>query len=178
MNDDAFKMAVDQPQPHSHRDRSPVGASCRYAADMRSSGAPPLALNRAKIALNKISSSAAGESSKPVAPLLTKDISIRDRPSSSSPVKSAIVKDPGQFCLCQPDPKIPRPRNGKVSRIQFEAHDLIDLAFILYRQHYQAAVVAQNPGLANPEISKIIGEHWRALPDETKDEWKALAEVS
>lgn len=50
-------------------------------------------------------------------------------------------------------------------------------AFILYRQHYQAAVVAQNPGLANPEISKIIGEHWRALPDKTKDEWKALAEV-
>eukprot|EP00136_Aspergillus_niger_P009731 XP_001401947.2 hypothetical protein ANI_1_958184 [Aspergillus niger CBS 513.88] len=54
------------------------------------------------------------------------------------------------------------------------AHRL--LAFILYRQHYQAAVVAQNPGLANPEISKIIGEQWRGLPQETKDEWKALAE--
>lgn len=51
------------------------------------------------------------------------------------------------------------------------------LAFILYRQHYQAAVVAQNPGLANPDISKIIGEQWRKLPQETKDEWKALAEV-
>lgn len=51
-------------------------------------------------------------------------------------------------------------------------------AFILYRQHYQAAVVAQNPGLANPEISKIIGEQWRALPNETKSEWKALAEVN
>jgi hypothetical protein len=50
-------------------------------------------------------------------------------------------------------------------------------AFILYRQHYQAAVVAQNPGLANPDISKIIGEQWRKLPQETKDEWKALAEV-
>jgi HMG box factor len=51
------------------------------------------------------------------------------------------------------------------------------LAFILYRQHYQAAVVAQNPGLANPEISKIIGEQWRKLPQATKDEWKNLAEV-
>jgi HMG (high mobility group) box len=38
-------------------------------------------------------------------------------------------------------------------------------------------VVAQNPGLANPEISKIIGEQWRALPAETKEEWKALAAV-
>lgn len=37
--------------------------------------------------------------------------------------------------------------------------------------------MAQNPGLANPEISKIIGEQWRALPNETKSEWKALAEV-
>lgn len=51
-------------------------------------------------------------------------------------------------------------------------------AFILYRQHYQAAVVSQNPGLANPDISKIIGEQWRKLPQETKDEWKALAEAS
>lgn len=38
--------------------------------------------------------------------------------------------------------------------------------------------MAQNPGLANPEISKIIGEQWRALPEEAKKEWKALAEVS
>jgi HMG box factor, other len=50
-------------------------------------------------------------------------------------------------------------------------------AFILYRQHYQGAVVAQNPGLANPEISKIIGELWRKLPNDTKTDWKNLAEV-
>jgi len=50
-------------------------------------------------------------------------------------------------------------------------------AFILYRQHYQGAVVAQHPGLANPEISKIIGEQWRQLPTEVKNEWKLLAEV-
>lgn len=38
--------------------------------------------------------------------------------------------------------------------------------------------MAQHPGLANPDISKIIGEQWRKLPQESKDEWKALAEVS
>lgn len=65
-----------------------------------------------------------------------------------------------QVCICQPDPKIPRPRN----------------AFILYRQHYQANVVAQHPGLANPEISKIIGEQWRNEAEEVKSEWKGLAE--
>ncbi|AEO61391.1 hypothetical protein MYCTH_2070581, partial [Thermothelomyces thermophilus ATCC 42464] len=48
--------------------------------------------------------------------------------------------------------------------------------FILYRQHHQARVVQQNPGLANPEISKIIGEQWRAESEEAKSQWKLLAE--
>jgi HMG box factor len=51
-------------------------------------------------------------------------------------------------------------------------------AFILYRQHYQAQVTAQNPGLANPEISKIIGEQWRCQAPEVKNDWKKLAEVN
>jgi HMG box factor len=42
--------------------------------------------------------------------------SVSERSSSSSPVKSAAptssVDSATQFCLCQPDPKIPRPRNG------------------------------------------------------------------
>ncbi|KAK0705052.1 hypothetical protein B0H67DRAFT_593040 [Lasiosphaeris hirsuta] len=68
--------------------------------------------------------------------------------------------DTNLICLCTPAPKVPRPRN----------------AFILYRQHHQAAVVARNPGLANPEISKIIGENWRDEPEEHKNQWKRLAE--
>ena len=51
------------------------------------------------------------------------------------------------------------------------------VAFILYRQHYQAQVVAQHPGLANPEISKIIGEQWREQAPEVKSDWTRLAEV-
>jgi hypothetical protein len=38
-------------------------------------------------------------------------------------------------------------------------------------------VVAQNPGLANPDISKIIGEQWRNEPEGEKNRWKAYAEV-
>ncbi|KXJ86683.1 hypothetical protein Micbo1qcDRAFT_218863 [Microdochium bolleyi] len=64
------------------------------------------------------------------------------------------------ICLCTRAPKIPRPRN----------------AFILYRQHHQASVAANNPGLANPEISKLIGEQWREQPDDVKESWKRLAE--
>ncbi|KAI1506107.1 hypothetical protein F5X99DRAFT_426145 [Biscogniauxia marginata] len=68
---------------------------------------------------------------------------------------------PGDLiCLCTKAPKVPRPRN----------------AFILYRQHWQGYVAAQNPGLANPDISKLIGEKWRAQPEKVKNEWKQLAE--
>ncbi|KAJ5988053.1 hypothetical protein N7481_003263 [Penicillium waksmanii] len=86
----------------------------------------------------------------------------RSPPSSgsSSPAKSGKEEYASQWCLCKPDPKIPRPRN----------------AFILYRQHHQAAVVSHNPGLANPEISKIIGMQWRALTEGEKNKWRALAE--
>ncbi|KAH6683084.1 hypothetical protein B0J14DRAFT_138069 [Halenospora varia] len=80
--------------------------------------------------------------------------------SGNTSIPSAIESTREQVCLCQPDPKIPRPRN----------------AFILYRQHYQAQVVQQHPGLANPEISKIIGEQWREQAPEVKSEWKRLAE--
>ncbi|KAK4122852.1 hypothetical protein N657DRAFT_539986, partial [Parathielavia appendiculata] len=81
---------------------------------------------------------------------------------STPPTASSRPFDGGSdlICLCTPAPKVPRPRN----------------AFILYRQHHQAHVVQQNPGLANPEISKIIGEQWRLEPEERKSQWKLLAE--
>ena len=36
--------------------------------------------------------------------------------------------------------------------------------------------MAKNPGLVNPDISKIIGEQWRAEPQLVKENWKELAE--
>lgn len=58
----------------------------------------------------------------------------------------------------------------------FEATDT-EAAFILFRQHQQASIIAQNPGIPNPEVSKIIGEQWRGLSAEAKEEWNLLAEV-
>ncbi|KAI1780662.1 hypothetical protein F4818DRAFT_451067 [Hypoxylon cercidicola] len=78
-----------------------------------------------------------------------------------STAKSNISEGPRELiCLCTKAPKVPRPRN----------------AFILYRQHYQGQVAARHPGLANPEISKLIGEQWREQPEDVKDSWKRLAE--
>lgn len=37
-------------------------------------------------------------------------------------------------------------------------------------------MVLKYPGLANPEISKIIGDQWQKTDDETKNYWKRLAE--
>ncbi|TAQ89161.1 Nucleoside-triphosphate phosphatase [Chlorociboria aeruginascens] len=85
------------------------------------------------------------------------DLALNSASPNGPPTSNSIRE---QVCLCQPDPKIPRPRN----------------AFILYRQHYQAQVVAQHPGLANPDISKIIGEQWREQAPEVKSDWKRLAE--
>ncbi|KAK6226144.1 HMG box protein [Colletotrichum tabaci] len=76
----------------------------------------------------------------------------------TGPMGSEGGKD--YICLCTPALKVPRPRN----------------AFILYRQHHQAQVIAQHPGLSNPEISKIIGEQWRIQSEDVKESWKKLAE--
>jgi hypothetical protein len=55
---------------------------------------------------------------------------------------------------------------------------ILCVAFILYRQHHQQAITARNPGLNNPDISKIIGEQWKAEGDEQKKVWQDLAQVS
>ncbi|KAL7624513.1 slightly ste11-like protein [Parahypoxylon ruwenzoriense] len=87
---------------------------------------------------------------------------IRDlRLYTPNTARSTTSEGPRELiCLCTKAPKVPRPRN----------------AFILYRQHFQGQVAARHPGLANPEISKLIGEQWREQPEEVKNNWKRLAE--
>ncbi|ODA81607.1 hypothetical protein RJ55_00107 [Drechmeria coniospora] len=89
------------------------------------------------------------------------DHAMSDSPTAKRLVLHSQQDGPRDFlCLCTPAPKIPRPRN----------------AFILYRQHHQARVTADNPKLSNPDISKIIGEMWGNESHEVKSRWKALAE--
>ncbi|RGP73546.1 hmg box [Fusarium sporotrichioides] len=103
-----------------------------------------------------------GLSRKRVASINTVDASYGrlERLQLSTPTSMASSGGTRDICLCAPVPKIPRPRN----------------AFILYRQHHQAQVVARNPNLSNPDISKIIGEQWKDEPQEVKDNWKGLAD--
>ncbi|KIW15927.1 hypothetical protein PV08_05977 [Exophiala spinifera] len=81
-----------------------------------------------------------------------------DRPQSE--VTSIGPSAREHLCLCPSEPKIPRPRNS----------------FMLFRQHRQSSIMAQNPGLQIPDVSKIIGEQWRRLSSEAKEEWNMLAE--
>lgn len=105
-----------------HPADGPVGPSVRYS-DPRSTGVHQthqhqhISLNASKEA-HKLSSNG---SLKPVGPMIsTKELSVRDRSdrsssssaSSTSPIKPQ-KESTTQFCLCQPDPKIPRPRNGE-----------------------------------------------------------------
>ena len=38
--------------------------------------------------------------------------------------------------------------------------------------------MAENPGLPNPDISKIIGKIWKGLPLKEQEPWKKHADVS
>ncbi|KAK7946535.1 HMG box transcriptional regulator [Apiospora aurea] len=49
-------------------------------------------------------------------------------------------------------------------------------SFMLYRKHVHGEVTAQNPGVKNSEISKIIGQQWRNLPEEEKAIWRLRQE--
>ncbi|GJN74395.1 SNF2 family helicase [Purpureocillium lilacinum] len=88
------------------------------------------------------------------------DRGMQESPSASSAGTQRQDGARDLICLCTPAPKIPRPRN----------------AFILYRQHHQAQVTADNPKLSNPDISKIIGEKWKNEDEDVKQTWKNLAE--
>jgi hypothetical protein len=129
-----------------------------------------------------------------------------ERLQLSTPTSMASSEGTRDICLCAPVPKIPRPRNGELhlSLLSSYHHRDVDcmkfvdsvsttfiqtpvcscfmftnttcVAFILYRQHHQAQVVARNPNLSNPDISKIIGEQWKDEPQEVKDNWKSLAD--
>jgi HMG box factor len=95
-------------------------------------------LNREKAAQNQIPVRIL-TATKQVAALADED-SPQDRSASSSPTKPGSAKESAtQFCLCQPDPKIPRPRNGTCNRIISPGHfilrDLLQIAISCNSRH-------------------------------------------
>ncbi|KAI8904918.1 hypothetical protein DFJ77DRAFT_443834 [Powellomyces hirtus] len=49
-------------------------------------------------------------------------------------------------------------------------------SWILYRQEKHPIVLAQNEGISNNEISKVVAEWWKKEPDEVKNVYKSRAE--
>lgn len=47
---------------------------------------------------------------------------------------------------------------------------------MLYRKHHHVAIAKENPGLDNPQLSKLIAKIWNAETDEEKSKWKLRAE--
>jgi HMG box factor, other len=70
-------------------------------------------VNREKVAQNNLSSSILTIDKSVTTSNGEGEIFTREESTSSSSSQSDPPKEQGaQFCLCQPDPKIPRPRNG------------------------------------------------------------------
>ncbi|KAK3902739.1 HMG box protein [Staphylotrichum tortipilum] len=149
---------------------SSVSSSSSSSATTTVPAGPPSPTSPPPVAA---AAAAAGSSESPRRPITKKRAaSINTEEANRPKIEHLNLTTPGTasprpfdtsnafICLCTPPPKVPRPRN----------------AFILYRQHHQSEVVQQNPGLANPDISKIIGEKWREEPEECKNLWKQLAE--
>jgi hypothetical protein len=125
MNDHLPKSYMALPHRPGPGGMSPVAENARYtssASEMRPNGVAQThrhlaSYGRARGSIkNESAMSPMQQHVKPGPMISTKDLA-RDRSASSSgsssPIKSA--KSEGlQFCLCQPDPKIPRPRNGEL----------------------------------------------------------------
>lgn len=137
-------------------DGGPVGPSVRYS-DTRSAVHQThqhISQNASKephphphLHPHKMSSNG---SVKPVGPMIsTKELPLRDRSdrsssssaSSNSPIKSQ-KESAMQFCLCQPDPKIPRPRNGE-SILSAPSLEIGKWHFFLFRLFLFLVLVSQ-----------------------------------
>lgn len=117
------KIMNDLPMSHGalpHRP-DPIGPGCRYA-DYRANTVPQIHQQMAMYH-GRPEPYTPPVDKHPMAmysrqaSLSTGPLPLRERsPSSSgssSPIKPSKEDYPGQWCLCKPDPKIPRPRNGE-----------------------------------------------------------------
>ncbi|KIW01082.1 uncharacterized protein PV09_07372 [Verruconis gallopava] len=164
--------SLDESEPSASKTAGPVSSISLRPRSNRYIAEPGQTLNRDITAIDHQSQNLAASTSSFEAARSSPESMTRQHPALFPPESLSSHKNENtsrpsttaeavlDICLCQPDPKIPRPRN----------------AFILYRQHHQQNIILQHRGLSNPEISKIAGQLWQAEPEEVKNTWKAFAE--
>lgn len=105
------KIMNDSPMSHGALPLrpDPLGAACRYPEARHPSTVP---MNQYMATLNRTKSELSPQMARSAGPLLTtNDLALRDCSSSSSRGSSPKMSKEISWCLCKPDPKIPRPRN-------------------------------------------------------------------
>ncbi|ETI27849.1 hypothetical protein G647_00298 [Cladophialophora carrionii CBS 160.54] len=161
----ALRRTSSLSQHHLFRDRSQDRAAAREDGLRRNTDHVPAHKGSMSTAatsqecIGELQIPANGHSGSASSPVRERSLEMAET-GSEHPVGRSNSNPKENVCLCPASPKIPRPRNS----------------FILFRQHQQASIIAQNPGIPNPEVSKIIGEQWRGLSAEAKEEWNLLAE--
>ena len=71
------------------------------------------------------------------------------------------------------------PKSKKEAKTKKEAKDdkpaKKKTGYVLFCQEFRPEVKEDNPELPQVEITKLLAEMWKALPEEEKEEWKAKA---
>lgn len=93
------------------KDRRSTVPSISYQVDSRTSPVPPIPPPRCPLDISHPTQLATGALTRKRAASLMADEST-PRETSPAATQGSIPESTNQFCLCQPDPKIPRPRNG------------------------------------------------------------------
>ncbi|KAI0130116.1 hypothetical protein BJ170DRAFT_731626 [Xylariales sp. AK1849] len=108
----------------------------------------------------------------------------------NAPRPSNNRKDPGSGHLnvnavLIPEPRVLEPDGFKINhKSKYRKNEYRSNgprpqnAFILYRTHMHKAAKEQNKHFNNAQISKLLGDQWRALSDEEKAVWKHRQHVA
>ncbi|KAL5114851.1 slightly ste11-like protein [Pleosporales sp. CAS-2024a] len=94
--------------------------------------------------------------------------------TSSRPPRKRLA--PIENTVAGEDQTESQPQLAQVKFLSTSAFVSLNLRYRVPEMHHQQAIIASNPGLNNPDISKIIGEQWKAESEDSKKVWQDLAQ--